>query len=269
MASGNYSVTAYDKLGCKAGIPNILIPFVNINVDVSLITVKENKCYLDKNGQIISKIENGAQPYDYNWSHGVQYFSNKPLDTISSLPAGLYKLTVTDKEGCTGVSNAILFSEKPTFKYTTEKVVNNKCNTDSSGQIIINISGGKNPIEIFWLDGLYTGFDIKNLPNGLYTGTITDAEGCLIYISSINLTSASDIKINAEIKNDENQTSSGEICISISGGQAPYRFSWSNGAENTNCFLPYFVYIILVPQGDRLQYQFFLLVDALAIQACA
>ena len=27
LISGNYSVTAYDKLGCKASIPNIFIPF--------------------------------------------------------------------------------------------------------------------------------------------------------------------------------------------------------------------------------------------------
>jgi MAM domain, meprin/A5/mu/SprB repeat/Secretion system C-terminal sorting domain/Putative metal-binding motif len=252
MASGNYSVTAYDKLGCKAGIPNIWIPFVNITVDVSLVSSKDNKCYLDNNAQIISEIENGAQPYDYNWSHGVQYFSNKPMDTISSLPAGLYKLTVTDKEGCTGVSNVILFTEKPVFKYTTEKVVNNICNTDSSGQIKLNISGGKNPIEIFWLDGLYTGIDIKNLPNGMYTGTITDAEGCLLNISSINLTSASDIKITTEIKNDENRTSSGEICVSISGGQAPYRFSWSNGAENTNCLTNLMAGVYQVTITDQL-----------------
>jgi len=235
MVSGNYSVTAYDKLGCKAGIPNIFIPYININVEIALDVLKENKCYLDKNGQIEAEIENGVQPYDYNWSQGLQYFSNKSIDTISLLPAGIYQLTVTDKDGCTGVSNFISFVERPVFSYNTKHVSNNTCNGDSSGQIRIFISGGNVPIDVSWNDGLYKDLEISGLPNGVYSGIISDSDDCLLNISPINISSTSDIKISAVIKNDVDQTSSGEICVTLSGGQAPYQILWNIENKNSTC----------------------------------
>ena len=235
MSSGNYSVTAYDKLGCKAGIPNIFMPYVNINVDLALDVLQENKCYLEKNGQIKAKINNGAQPFDYNWSQGIQYFSNKTVDTISLLPAGNYQLTVTDKDGCTGVSNTISFVEKPIYSYTTDIVSNNACNTDSSGQISVSIAGGNAPIDVSWNNGKYEGPEITSLPNGIYSGIIRDKDDCLLNILPIAISSTSDIKINAEIKNDADQTSSGEICVILSGGQAPYDLLWDYENEKSAC----------------------------------
>ena len=235
MSSGNYSVTAYDKLGCKAGIPNIFIPYVNINVDLTLNILKENKCYLEKNGQIKAKINNGAQPFDYNWSQGIQYFSNNTVDTISLLPAGSYQLTITDKDGCTGVSNTISFVEKPVFSYTTDIVSNNTCNTDSSGQIRITIAGGNAPFDVSWNEGKYNGREISGLPNGIYTGIVRDKDDCLLNILPIPISSISDIKIDSVIKNDADHTSSGEICVTLSGGQAPYDLLWDYENDKSAC----------------------------------
>ncbi len=235
MTSGIFSVTAYDKLGCKAGIPNIFIPYVNVNIETQLEMIRDNNCYKDKKASIASTIFNGNIPYDYNWSHGVQYFDTVKKDTIKDLGAGVYSLTVTDRDGCTGISNMVIVEEKQPFSYLTEEIKGNICNTDSTGLITIQVDGGVMPIGILWNGGLYAGPRISGLPNGVYSGLIQDANGCVLTIKPITISSESDITLNAVVTNDTDLTSTGEICISPAGGEGPYTIQWSDGSQNSAC----------------------------------
>lgn len=235
LMSGNYSVTAYDKLGCKASIPNIFIPYINVPVEITVDVLQENTCFNEMKGKVSSQLANGLPPFDYNWSHGIQYFKSNTTDTISSLPAGNYTLTITDSSGCVGVSNTVTLAERETFNYSVAEIINNNCNTDSTGKIKVFVSGGVSPIGILWNGGLYSGKEINHLPNGVYTGVIQEANGCRIDITPIIISSVSDIILTATIKNDSDQTSSGEICLTPSGGQAPYQINWNIPGDHSNC----------------------------------
>ncbi len=235
LRSGNYSVTAYDQLGCKASIPNIFIPYKNIPIIATLNLVQDNKCFSDTMGIIAAEVANGKNPFDYNWSLGLQYFKNIKRDTISSLASGKYTLTITDADGCTGVSDTITIEDQKSFTYAVTDLKNNICHGDSSGAIAISIQGGIPPIGVLWNGGLFSGSQINNLPTGNYEGVAIDANDCTLVISTIVISSESDIKMEAEIVNERDNMQNGKICLNVLGGKAPYTYKWSNSGLSQRC----------------------------------
>jgi subtilisin-like proprotein convertase family protein len=235
LSSGNYNVTAYDKLGCKSGIPNIFLPFVNVPVGTDIELIKNNLCYKDTIAQIKVRLTGGDAPFDYNWSQGIQYFTTKSIDTIKNLGAGNYKLTITDVNGCTGESQSITIQENIAYNYAVTQIFNNKCQNDLAGSITLMVNGGTKPIGVNWNGGLYAGTLISNLPNGLYAAQIIDANDCKILVSPIEISSESNIQLNYTIDHDINNTSSGKICLLPTGGLFPYTIKWSNGSINQLC----------------------------------
>lgn len=235
LVSGNYNVTAFDIAGCKAGIPNIFIPFVNVALQVELELLADNKCFNESVAKIKANITGGKPNFDYNWSHGVQYISEFGKDTIHQLGPGLYQLTVTDAEGCVGAGNTIQIKAKEPYYYTINSLIDNKCSNDSSGIIMVSVSGGTKPIGINWNGGLYSGANLMELPNGTYTAQIIDAQDCRLDILPLQINSLSNISIKADIMNESSQKNDGKICLSMEGGFEPLQIVWSNGITNQNC----------------------------------
>lgn len=235
ISSGNYNVTSYDKLGCKASIPNIFLPYINDEVRIQIDLIKENTCFNEKNAVIVLQTDNDKTPFDYNWSHGLQYFSNQKTDTIQSLPAGVYTVTVTDNKGCTGVSNTIKMVEKQAFFYTVSSIKNNICSNDSTGSIKINVTGGTSPYGVLWNGGLYSGLEISKLPSKTYSGIISDAKGCILDIFPIKIESQGNIRSNSQITHDINNSQAGKICVAPTNGVAPYQFLWSFQNKKDSC----------------------------------
>ena len=229
IPKGNYNVTVYDQLGCKSGIPNINVPYINTPVDIQLKLIRDNICYKESTAVIEVLIDNGTPTYDYNWSHGKQYFEVSGKDTIDQLSAGVYTLTITDSNGCVGISNTIKIAEKPEFSYRVTSIGDNVCKKDSIGQIVINIQGGQDPMKVLWNGGLYSGREISGLPNGVYYGIITDNHNCRLIIDTIPLQSQSDMMLSADIKHDTGSRGEGSIYVNVMGGLPPYLYLWSTG----------------------------------------
>lgn len=232
---GHYNVTVYDQLGCKTGIPDIEVPYVNTPIQITLNQLKDNHCFKESNAVIGSVITNGTPEYDYNWSHGLQYFKSSLQDTIIGLKAGKYVLTITDHNGCTGVSNPIVINEKSEFIYTVSTIKNNVCWYDSTGLIAVEIQGGKQPYNVVWNDGLFNGYEINDLPNGRYFGYIQDRLNCLIIIDTLRVYSISNMQIEADITPQSVGTSNGAICINVMNGAPPYQYKWSSGNSGKKC----------------------------------
>lgn len=232
---GHYNVTVYDQLGCKSGIPDIEVPYINTAIEIHLDQILNNTCYGEANAAIAAFIANGSPIFDYNWSHGSQYFNAAIRDTIFHLASGRYQLTITDSDGCTGVSNTIIIPEFPVFKYEILETANNVCQDDSLGIIRLKIIGSNQPLDIIWNNGQYAGAELYNLPNGQYYGFVMDDVGCMLSIDTILITAQSKMKLVADIEHVINGGSDGRICIHIDNGAPPYRIEWSNGQVNYRC----------------------------------
>ena len=235
LMTGNYGVTAYDALGCKAAIPNIFIPYINVPISSSIALIQDNKCYQDQNAIIECTVLNGVAPYDFNWNAGVQYIKSSNKDSINHLPAGNYQLTITDADGCVGISDQISIPEKEPYTYMVTDQQANECQIDSNGSITLEVQGGKLPIQIVWNNGQWTGETINQLSNGVYAAIITDANDCILNTESIQMTSLSDIQVTNNVLNDSDGANNGQICISIQGAVSPTSIQWSNQVSGQNC----------------------------------
>ncbi len=111
----------------------------------------------------------------------------------------------------------------------------------SDGAISLDPQNGEGPYEYSWASasGTVTGtavdipgsYTIVNLPTGDYQVSVSDVNDCETIINQINLPAVADLEpVIAQLQHvDCFNNSNGMIEVSISGGVAPYQFSWSNG----------------------------------------
>ena len=108
---------------------------------------------------------------------------------------------------------------------TTFDVSNVHCNGDSSGSILVNVSGGSDPYSFHWSSGGNTSY-IVDLTGGNYVVTVVDiSHDSAVY--AISLAQPSQLTINFGY-------SGNNIVAAPSGGSPGYTYNWSNGATTAN-----------------------------------
>jgi hypothetical protein len=157
------------------------------------------------------------------------------MDTLSFLKAGQYVLTVTDGEGCTGISETVVLPDKSPLSYTVIEAMPNVCAGSTEGKISLSAFGGTPPLQIAWKNGNLLGNNISMLADGEYTGWLTDANECRQDIAAILLVPQSDMKFTTTIRHATDNLANGEVCLSVIGGKPPSLIEWSNGFKNENC----------------------------------
>lgn len=88
---GVYVDTFYSEAGCDT---LVTIEFATTQLNLSDSTIVGTSSE-DSTGSIAVEVEGGQGPYQYEWSNG------DTTARLDSLPAGDYRLTVTDSVGCT------------------------------------------------------------------------------------------------------------------------------------------------------------------------
>ncbi len=108
------------------------------------------------------------------------------------------------------------------------------CYGAEDGSISAFPNGGTPGYSYLWSDGQTTQ-TASNLMAGTYEVTAIDANGCEA-TSTIEVSEPQEILIAVDnVEGDVNMTNSGSIEISVSGGEAPYNYSWSlNGNVISN-----------------------------------
>lgn len=168
LAAGIYYVTVRDDNNCAAyDTITITQPANSLSVSVNSTNVS---CFGGVNGSICVTATGGAPPLTVNWSVG----GVGPC--INLLLAGTYAYTVTDANTCT-VSGSVNLTQ-PTALTATLTATNATCG-QTNGSICPAVSGGTAPYWYAWSNGATDSCQL-NLPAGIYTVTITDANGCNI-----------------------------------------------------------------------------------------
>jgi len=223
LSSGLYSLTVVDALGCKS--EPLFFEVLNRNnaINVRTVLVDDILCFSDSTASIMAEIENGQSPYDYNWSSGRKIIKNSLRDTLYDLIAGSYNLTVTDGEGCTGVSDMISIDEPEEIKVDTISIEENLCWYDTEGTIDMSASGGSGSLQYNWSNDDNTA-SIRDLENGNYSVTISDDLGCELVVDDILLSSHEEITFSSIIQNTN--TENGAINIQLQSGLQPISYNW-------------------------------------------
>jgi uncharacterized repeat protein (TIGR01451 family)/gliding motility-associated-like protein len=179
---------------------------------------------------------------NYFWS-GPQGFTstvyNPTISNISTLNTGVYELDVTfNGSACTfsNVTNSIVVHPEPTISLVS--LSNVTCYNAANGTIVTSVAGGA-PITYLWTSGQNTAA-ISNLSPGLFSLQVTDGFTCESD-TSFSITQPDTLIVNLQITSDYNGqniscfgASDGSISSTVTGGTAPYTYSWNNGSSTTN-----------------------------------
>ena len=184
-----------------------------IGLDVaSSITCEANS------GAIEVNIIGGTAPFTTVWSNGVTELSQ------SDLAAGHYTLTVTDAMGCQADTSISIEEVTPTvFEGTVQHVT---CHGMANGAVDVTILEGTPDFIFEWDNGMTTE-DISGLTAGTYRLKITNGEGCSVW-GSYTVEESSAISTNIEVT-QPTPDQGGEIDLTVTGGTAPYTYTWNNG----------------------------------------
>lgn len=155
------------------------------------------------------------------------FFQGQGTNYLSGLTGGNYSLTVTDTNGCSTSQSVYLNTQSDSLAISSN-LTDESCG-QQDGQIDLSVQGGINP-SYAWSNGLTTE-DLNNLSEGAYSVTVSDNYGCLTTDTYFVFNNANGLEvIDTIITMDSCLTSQGTINLTVTGGQAPYSFEWSNGS---------------------------------------
>ena len=112
------------------------------------------------------------------------------------------------------------------------------CNNNASGCVYASVSGGSgNPLNLFWSTGQNSIDSLCNLDAGTYTIVVTDTllsgATAVVCIDSQSIQVTEPALLNITLSSNNPSCiglSNGSINASLTGGTAPYNYSWSNAS---------------------------------------
>ncbi|MES2761972.1 MAG: T9SS type A sorting domain-containing protein [Bacteroidota bacterium] len=169
-------------------------------------------------------------PFTYNWTNTTT-LANYSGNNIP-VPIGQYSLSVTDQmTGCVvEVGDTASYISQTSNINLTYSTTPANC---TNGTASVTATGGVLPYTYQWNTGA-NATSITNLTQGMYTATVTDAQGC---ISNNNWNGAYvqqsiNINVNPSVTNATCVQNNGSAIAFGSGGMPPYTYLWSNGQNS-------------------------------------
>ena len=229
--------------GLCAGVISVTITDVNncsITTDILILqpdsildnaTVSEITCAGLCNGSISLTPSGGVAPYAYLWSPAPP--SGQGTPNATGLCAGTWNVTITDANGCSALFSYELI--EPTALSIVVLTTQSDCQL-CIGAATAVISGGTAPYSIAWRNAggavIGTDPDIIDLCAGIYTVTVTDANGC-VQQQVVPITDT-----NGEVLTMTNGTTScpntcdGAVSVAFTCADPPCTIAWFDIAGN-------------------------------------
>jgi gliding motility-associated-like protein len=225
---------------------------IQINKLISDFNGFQISCFGAFDGSINLTLSGGAGAFQYFWvaSNGGVIpagLQNSPL--LNNIPAGTYTVRVLDANGCEKVETFELTQpEAVEIREIFENRTNVLCYGEASGIISVLGSGGKKEYtyNLVGLDfsgqsvSLTSGltndnlYAFSNLKAGVYTVSIKDLNGCEKNLASIEIIQPLEpLQVTNAVLSNFNGfnitcfgATNGSISHQVSGGTAPYSYTW-------------------------------------------
>jgi gliding motility-associated-like protein len=220
LCPGNYQLIYTDANNCS---DTALIPLIERDSFIVEGWVIDDSCYNSCTGQITVQLLNQENPpFIYSWNNG----GNDTV--ISNLCSDTFELVIIDDRLC---RDTLSFYVEPgdSMYFEDVEVTHNSCYGDTVGAIsLINFNGGVLPLEYLWSNSEITS-GINSLSAALFNVTVTDANGCSLDSSNIEVSQPDSLFITPS--SEDVLCSGGQdglIDLDIFGGIEPYFISWNN-----------------------------------------
>ncbi len=229
LSAGDYTIIATDANAC-ADTCSFTINPANCTFSVETSSTNIN-CNGDSTATISFVLNNGVPNYTFVWSNPDLNSTGTNGDQIN-LPAGDYAVTITDNNNCQ-LSTNINLTEPPVLVLECHQNGENEGNgvgsysfTYSGGTpfYILNLNG---PVDINFTVNTPDTWDTAALPEGDYTFTLMDANGCS-ESCDFTIPPPCDLVIDCSNTNAPSTpiASDGSLDFEITGGTPPYNISW-------------------------------------------
>ncbi|MEQ9188495.1 MAG: LamG-like jellyroll fold domain-containing protein [Cryomorphaceae bacterium] len=225
LPTGTYTVTITDANGCTDDVSVFINqPFFFFAFGTS--PSGDVTCYQGSDGIRSVGHTGGTYPHTYLWSTG------STSNTINSLSAGTYTVTVTDANACTTThTTTVTQPAEVVLSYSIDSNVS--CFGGSDASITLATTGGSSPYFYSWSTGS-TSSVLSGLYAGTYSVSVEDAWGCDGDPVSITITQPDSLISQASLVQNVscNGGNDGSAIGSGIGGSTPYNYLWNDGQTN-------------------------------------
>jgi len=224
LAPGTYTATAQHADGCQS-IAMITITGPSTALGASIGSTQSVSCFGANNGNATVIATGGTAPYTYSWNTTPQ----QTTATAIGLPVGNHVVTVTDALGCTRQATAMVTGPNAALQVGITGFTNVLCFETAQGTANAQASGGTAPYTYSWnSDPVQNGPNAVELPEGNYTVTVTDANGCTAS-TTVDI-GGPQFGVNSLIETYSDVTcfggSDGGATLSVTGGSGSYTITW-------------------------------------------
>jgi gliding motility-associated-like protein len=224
MTAGTYTATLSNTNGCTD-------THIYTLSDPAAITTTPHSANSNCGGSCtgsagVNPASGGTGALSYSWTPAGPNASSQ-----TNLCTGNYTCVVTDTKGCTSSSTFSIVA--PAALAITPSQTNETCGTPV-GSATVNASGGTGTLTYTWSPGNPTGqgtSTITNLISGNYTCLVNDGGGCSkSQVFTITGPPSPLVVAPTSTNVNCNAACTGTASAAVSGGTAPYSYSWSNAA---------------------------------------
>ncbi|MHA7131892.1 PKD domain-containing protein [Algoriphagus namhaensis] len=227
--TGEVSYTVFSLVDSQCeGISDPIQVNVSNLFEIRLVNESILSCSGESNGVLEIAIQGGVEPYQISWDHD----SGLDQAVATNLPAGLYRVTVTDAIGCQRVLEEIPVTEPEPLRISSIDFEGTSCFGKPDGSLALQVAGGVPPYQIDFRDGVTFDGELSfvDLPQGVYNWQLLDANGCLLAVD-FEITSPAPLNVDVRLERASCPGGSdGELLAIPSGGNGPYVYTWADGS---------------------------------------
>ncbi|WP_207492535.1 SdrD B-like domain-containing protein [Aridibaculum aurantiacum] len=203
----------------------------NCNLKVTLAPT-DPLCKGHVTGKIKTTVTGNTGALTYTWSNG------STGANLVNVGAGSYYVKVKDKEtGCEVTSDAVELTDASKMVVTLSSPevngYNVLCTNGNNGSIELKVTGGKGAYSYTWNNGATTA-NLTNVVAGKYTVVVKDESQCPAQASIVLKEPKNGLLVEPTVKAVDCNNPSGSVALRVTGGAAPYTYTWSNGATSQN-----------------------------------
>jgi gliding motility-associated-like protein len=186
LGAGIYEVFVTDANNCLT-TEQVTITEPEQLISEALVTSDYNgqdvSCFQSTDGSVTVNSTGGTPGYTYAWTSG-----GAPIgatqDLVNTVGAGVYNVLVTDLNGCLSLASVTV--TEPSLVTSNITIISNyfgapvSCVGAEDGIVEVDYSGGTPGYSVSWnTNPVQITDQAINMPEGTFTATITDANGCI------------------------------------------------------------------------------------------